>query len=821
MLAGGFLLLVALLCLARPASAQTPPPYSGPWEVNDTTSWSGPVTLHGDLVVQSAGELVLRDMQVTFACMERSEFGVRVLGGGRLQATNVTFRAQDPAYPCRFVINTHAVVELQRCRIANVGTFGKSMDNWGVYVHSSSVRFSGCEITGCNVGILVQGHFSPVIESCRIFDNADRGVWSKYATPAILNNTFSNNSYGVFLEESPGPALLNNGFIGNRREAVSMDAASFLGDWAIDRAVRWAGSSVLLRGNLTVLPGGSLALEESSVAVDSGPGSRKSLRVLRGGSLSLDHSTLSPVPGGGDRNFVLAAFGDLFLERSAVHGAGIDRAEAQNSGLYAGSLAIINGSDLSGNLASLVCAGRAEVTNSTLNGSWQDVRMAGGTARMLNVAFDKGKVLCGAGDGTLEAGWYLSAGAVWQNGRGVAGAVLTVSAGGGRRLHDGPAGPDGWVRWMGVETFRVENGSASAPGGVLLSARKEGLSDISRTVDLESNREEALMFSDPSAPSLSVTTPENGSGTNRTTLVVAGTASDDFGLDRVECRLDDSLRWTQLAGPNWSIAFTNLSRGEHRIWVRAVDQAGQATWANLTVTVDTEPPRLDLDEPFEHSVLSRDTGVRFSGRTDPGATLTVMGVGLPVDAAGHFDWIVDVPEGVHTVEVVARDRGGNVAVLTRQVTVDLTSPVITVLSPPNGTRTRLDEVHLTGRVEPGARFRVDGSTVELDPDGAFNVTVLLSGGPKTVELYAEDAAGNPSALNWTLERTVDPQPSPSPFRANWLALAAGAVLLVLGIAALSLFTARLKRRRESPPGSVLPEPPSTRDGLRPPPSQSS
>ena len=29
---------MALLCLARPASAQTPPPYSGPWEVNDTNS---------------------------------------------------------------------------------------------------------------------------------------------------------------------------------------------------------------------------------------------------------------------------------------------------------------------------------------------------------------------------------------------------------------------------------------------------------------------------------------------------------------------------------------------------------------------------------------------------------------------------------------------------------------------------------------------------------------------------------------------------------------------------------------------------------------
>jgi len=808
MLAFGLAVVAILVLASRSAGAQTPPPDSGTWDVNTTTTWSEPVTLMGDLVIRSNGDLSLSDMQLEFWCLQKSEFGIRVEGGGRLSARNVVFQAKNASFPYKFVINYNAVVALDNCTIRNVGSFGQTRDTWGIYVHSPFVNMSSCTISQCNVGVLVHGVASLSIYRCNISDNYDRGIWCMYGSPFIANNRLENNSYGIYFEESPGLALLNNEFLDNRREALAMDANSSVSEWTIDEATAWVRSTVFLRGDITVRPGGTLALQDSLLRLDSPSGSRKSVLVAPGGLLRLVNSTLEATPAraGGAYSLIAERGGGLELEGSAIHGAGYDPLQANLSGPFIGSGALINGSDLTGNLVSLVCHDASvRVSNSSLGGTLADLVLGNSTARLLNVTYRPANVTFSDDSSVIWSGWHLSAGVLWQNGRGVAGATLTVKDGQGATLFDGAPGPEGWVRWMEVLQFRVQNGETTPLGAVALQAKKAGFADLLGDFSLAADREVRLVFTDPAPPTVAITSPQNGYGTNQGWILISGTASDDIGLDRVELRLDDSLRWQPLQAGDWSFNLTNLSRGDHRVQVRATDIAGQAAYANLSITVDFEPPRLQLEEPFDEEVLTNETGVRFSGRTDPDAALTIDGVPVPVDAGGAFDQVITFTEGYHEVSVLARDRGGNAISATRKITVDLTPPAITVLSPANGTRTTLEELNLVGMVEPGAKFRVDGSTVPLGQDGGFNVTVLLSGGRKDIELYAEDRAGNSNTTSWTLERKTDQPQVQTPLEKYGLVLTLVVVLAAVIVAVVALVAMRRKRRL-SPPALMVESP---------------
>lgn len=798
-------LLAVLLSASRPACAQTDPPASGSWDVNDTTVWNRPVTLMGDLIVRSGGDLTLSDTTIDIWCYEKLEFGVKVEGGGRLTARNVVFQSRNQSLPYKFVVNWNAVAALDNCTITNVGAFGPTRDTWGVYVHSQFVNLTHCTITRCNVGVLVHGAASAVIFGCNISDNLDRGIWSMYASPFIANNRLGNNSFGIYLEESPGVALLNNDFWRNRRDAVALDANSSVAGWTVDEPVSWEGSTVLVRGDLTVLQGGSLAVRDSRLRMDSPPSARRTLRVAPGGFLRVENSTLEAAAGqGAGYALIVEAEGRLELEGSSVKGAGYDPLVPRLAGPYLNAPARINGSDLTGCAISLVIEDSAAfVSNSTLGGTRADAWLAGSTAYLANVRFNPSNITYGGASSKVLVGWHLSAGVVWQNGRAAAGASLTVKDGSGAVIFDGRPGPDGWVRRMEVLQMELWSGGARSLGPVTLLARRAGFPDITRQFQLDAGREERLVFTDPAPPALVIGSPQNGFGTNRSWVLVTGSASDDVGLERVELRLDDSPRWMPLRPGDWSFNLTNLSGGEHTVTVRAEDWAGQSTLATLALTVDFEPPRLELEEPFDDSVLTSTAGVRFSGRTDSDAVVTIDGRPVPVDSAGAFDAVLNFTEGRHEVLVVANDRGGNAVSIPRNITVDLSPPPITIVSPPNNTRTRLDELPLAGTVEPGARFRVDGSTVALAPDGSFNITVLLSGGRKDIELYAEDRAGNSNTTMWTLDRIVDPPASGTSGQYFWLALALAAVAVAVACAAAALVLARQKRRSRPPVASQV------------------
>ncbi len=115
-------------------------------------------------------------------------------------------------------------------------------------------------------------------------------------------------------------------------------------------------------------------------------------------------------------------------------------------------------------------------------------------------------------------------------------------------------------------------------------------------------------------PTIAVTTPAPNSAIAGITTI-AGTASDDIALARVEVRLDEGA-WTTAAGTtSWSTSF-NLSgavAGDHLITARALDAGGNVTATTVPVKIagDAETGvvvwRADTSLPLEQEWASLGT----------------------------------------------------------------------------------------------------------------------------------------------------------------------------------------------------------------------
>jgi len=89
--------------------------------------------------------------------------------------------------------------------------------------------------------------------------------------------------------------------------------------------------------------------------------------------------------------------------------------------------------------------------------------------------------------------------------------------------------------------------------------------------------------------------------------------------------------------------------------------------ASRTTGPDTVPPDLVVQRPQVNGTL-----VIVTGRTEPGATVTVNGEPADTDAAGSFKKIISVArEGLNTIEVRAVDGAGNQTVRRENVVIQI------------------------------------------------------------------------------------------------------------------------------------------------------
>nr|NIP34432.1 hypothetical protein [Thermoplasmata archaeon]NIS11565.1 hypothetical protein [Thermoplasmata archaeon]NIS20863.1 hypothetical protein [Thermoplasmata archaeon]NIT78284.1 hypothetical protein [Thermoplasmata archaeon]NIU48599.1 hypothetical protein [Thermoplasmata archaeon] len=104
-----------------------------------------------------------------------------------------------------------------------------------------------------------------------------------------------------------------------------------------------------------------------------------------------------------------------------------------------------------------------------------------------------------------------------------------------------------------------------------------------------------------------------------------------------------------------------------QVVVDARDMVGNlAGEVSFIIEVDDLPPVLVVTEPLNGSV-SRSQEVTIRGTCEPGASVRVDGIVVPLDATGAFEVNVTLEEGPNEIEITAEDDLGNSVVKTLAV----------------------------------------------------------------------------------------------------------------------------------------------------------
>jgi hypothetical protein len=263
-------------------------------------------------------------------------------------------------------------------------------------------------------------------------------------------------------------------------------------------------------------------------------------------------------------------------------------------------------------------------------------------------------------------------------------------------LYAPPWNPDG--RWYGARGF----GSASLVEGTIpfdtfFAGGEAEFEFTSVAVDRGYWREpgpdaaKAATILDTRPPQLFVATPTPDAWTNGKRLAwsatdaVSGLGSVTASLDEGPATSFDVEAGAKEASGSGDLAL--VAEGDHGVFVRAADRAGNTADVYIPFHYDPNAPALTITNPARGSFeANRTVAVEWTAG-DSGAGVAALrlslddgaGLELPGDATGHV--FEGLEEASHVVVVTAIDAAGNVAVEALPFGVDVSAPTVRVVSP--------------------------------------------------------------------------------------------------------------------------------------------
>jgi hypothetical protein len=201
--------------------------------------------------------------------------------------------------------------------------------------------------------------------------------------------------------------------------------------------------------------------------------------------------------------------------------------------------------------------------------------------------------------------------------------------------------------------------------------------------------------SDVTPPSVVIKTPA-GSAVVRGTLTVAGTASDNVGVAKVEVSVDGGPYRLAQGTATWGLALdtTVFADGSHTIVTRASDAAGNRVTAKVSVTSDNVPddlasPRVALVSPVDGATVSGTLTVAGTASDDVGVAKVEVSVdGGPyrlAQSTGSWSLALDTTvyaDGSHTITAKATDAAGRSSTASAGISVSNAPPPAPSPPPP-------------------------------------------------------------------------------------------------------------------------------------------
>ncbi len=252
-------------------------------------------------------------------------------------------------------------------------------------------------------------------------------------------------------------------------------------------------------------------------------------------------------------------------------------------------------------------------------------------------------------------------------------------------------------------------------------------------------------------PQLTLSTLSDGAFTNNPTLNIAGTATDNVGVQTLTI---NGAAITVNADGSFSQAIS-LATGTNTITAIAVDRAGNTATDTRNIILDQAVPMITISSPVDNSVTNAvDTAV--TGIVDKESTISInvndMSAGPDLVTDSSFSFPVSLAYGKNTIQVAATDLAGNTGTAKRTVIFDDVNPVLAVTNPAQDITTNQPGILLQGTA---ADFTGISVTVTFDnvvsapavTSGAFEQQLTFTE-EKTyaVMVIATDDAGNQTAV---------------------------------------------------------------------------
>ncbi|MEM2977288.1 MAG: right-handed parallel beta-helix repeat-containing protein, partial [Thermoplasmata archaeon] len=157
--------------------------------------WNETIVLNGNLIVASGGNLTLENVTILFNCTSNGQYRFEVQEGGQLQIRDgdgePSIIASYTGYAYKFWIQKGACAGLTNSIITDCGysSWNDGTNNeTGLWVASSNVTISGCNISGNYIGIYIHNTSGVGIYSCLI----------------------SYNTYGIYINDSRDLSIMGN-----------------------------------------------------------------------------------------------------------------------------------------------------------------------------------------------------------------------------------------------------------------------------------------------------------------------------------------------------------------------------------------------------------------------------------------------------------------------------------------------------------------------------------------------------------------------------------------------------------------------------------
>ncbi len=254
---------------------------------------------------------------------------------------------------------------------------------------------------------------------------------------------------------------------------------------------------------------------------------------------------------------------------------------------------------------------------------------------------------------------------------------------------------------------------------------------------------------DSGGPSITLSTPLDGSFVNTPSIQVEGKVTDLSGVKKFT--MDGNDVALAADGSGTFSASRALAEGENSLSLIATDNANNVTALTMKITLDTAAPQLTLNAPLDKDAFATNNAspLAMSGKSSEIlASLKLNNETLTVAGDLSFSKSIQLAEGKNTLLFEAADRAGNTATLTREVLLNTLQVALSVTAPEQNFITNQKTVDVTGETEPGASVKVNGEAVSLDEAGKFKATATLQNenSKNTITVVASNAAGSEATV---------------------------------------------------------------------------